>query len=198
MPKIKTLRSHDRIGGIGLKLDLRPLLAGERLLTIDYEFDLDTSDDKTSYLYGVRFPSPLKVTGDITNTAGYMSMRVSLNADYTAECARCLASVNGSFALDLEKTVAPRSVLSTVPEEKIDDYAIIDDGFLDIDDLLLQQIEVEFPTKILCKEDCKGLCQRCGINLNHEGCECGKGEIDPRLAPLARLLEEMKKEENNN
>lgn len=198
MPKIKTVRGHARMGGIGLKLDLRPLLAGERLLTVDYEFVLDTADDKTSYLYGVRFPSPLKVWGDITNTAGYMRMKVSLLAEYSAECARCLSSVNGSFTLDLEKTVAPRSVLASVPEEKIDDYAVIDDGFLDIDDLLIQQIEVEFPTKILCKEDCKGLCQRCGINLNRNTCDCGKGEIDPRLAPLAKLLEQMKSEENNN
>ena len=58
-----------------MRLDLRPLLAGERLLEIDYELILDTDpEDTASILYGVGFPSPMKVKGDITNTAGYMRM----------------------------------------------------------------------------------------------------------------------------
>ena len=56
-----------------VRLDLRPLLAGDRLLEFDYELPLDTADiDASSFLYGVCFPSPMKVTGRITNTAGYI------------------------------------------------------------------------------------------------------------------------------
>ena len=179
-----------------MKLDLRPLLAGDKLLTFDYQLSPNTADDVTSVLYGVSFPSPMKVTGDITNTAGYMRMTLSLSVDYVAECARCLSPVSGSFTLDLEKTVAPRNILADVPEEKLDDYAIIEDGFLDIDDQLYDQLEMEFPSRFLCGEDCKGLCQRCGKNLNLGDCSCEANEIDPRLAPLAKLLEKMKAEEN--
>ena len=178
-----------------MKLDLRPLLAGDKLLTFDYQLSPNTTDDASSVLYGVSFPSPMKVAGDITNTAGYMRMRVSLSAEYIAECARCLAPVSGSFTLDLEKTVAPRNILADVPEEKLDDYAIIEDGFLELDDQLLDQLEMEFPSRFLCSENCRGLCQRCGTNLNLGSCNCGKDEIDPRLAPLAKLLEQMKAEE---
>ena len=180
-----------------MKLDLRPLLAGDKLLTFDYQLSPNTTDDASSVLYGVSFPSPMKVSGDITNTAGYMRMRLSLSAEYIAECARCLAPVSGSFTLDLEKTVAPRNILADVPEEKLDDYAIIEDGFLDLDDQLFDQLEMEFPSRFLCSENCRGLCQRCGTNLNTGSCDCGKGEIDPRLAPLAKLLEQMKAEEEN-
>ncbi len=176
-----------------MKLDLRPLLAGEKLLTFDYEVDLNTDpEDTSSFLYGVSFPSPLKVKGDITNTAGYMRMRLTMSVDYSAECARCLAPVCGQFSLDLEKTVAPKKLLSDLDEDKLDDYAIIEDGFLDVDEQLRDQMEMEFPIRFLCSESCKGLCQRCGKNLNEGKCGCPEKEIDPRLLPLQKLLDEMK------
>ena len=177
-----------------MKLDLRPLLAGDRLLSFDYELLLDIDpEDTTSFLYGVSFPSPMKVVGDITNTAGYMRMSLEMSVDYVAECARCLSPVNGKFSLSLEKTVAPRSLLLGLDEDKLDDYAIIEDGFLDMDEQLRTQLEMEFPLRFLCREDCKGLCQRCGKNLNDGSCDCSDKEIDPRLAPLQKILEQMKK-----
>ena len=181
-----------------MKLDLRPLLAGERLLEFEYELPLDiTSEDTASFLWGVDFPSPMKVKGEITNTAGYMRMTVDTSVDYQAECARCLAPVSGTFTLSLEKTVAPRNLLSDLDEDKLDDYAIIEDGFLDMDEPLLEQLEMEFPSRFLCKEDCLGLCQRCGKNLNEGKCDCSEKEFDPRMEPLRKLLEKMKNEENN-
>ena len=175
-----------------MKLDLRPLLAGDRLLEINYELTVDTDpEDTTSFLYGVSFPSPMKVSGDITNTAGYMRMHLDASVDYQSCCARCLTDVAGSFAFSLEKTVAPREVLMDLDEDKLDDYAIIEDGFLDIDDQIYEQMEMEFPLRFLCHDDCKGLCQKCGKNLNEGECSCQKREIDPRLAPLQKLLDEM-------
>ncbi len=201
MPKI-SFWGHARnsiSGGIlSLKLDLRPLLAGEKLLAFDYELTLDTSDeDPLSFLYGASFPSPMKVSGDITNTAGYMRMRVKLTVDYESYCARCLAPVCGSFSLDLEKTVAPRDILEDLPEEKLDEYQVIDDGFIDMDEQLKEQLEMEFPSRHLCRDDCKGLCSRCGKNLNDGKCNCPDKEMDPRLAPLQALLDKMKSENKN-
>ncbi|MBO5906957.1 MAG: DUF177 domain-containing protein [Clostridia bacterium] len=180
-----------------MKLDLRPLLAGDRLLEFDYELPLDImSEDAGSFLFGVGFPSPMKVKGEITNTAGYMKMALTLSVEYAAECARCLSPVSGEFTLDLEKTVAPRNLLSDLDEDRLDDYAIIEDGFLDIDEQLREQLEMEFPSRFLCREDCLGLCHKCGKNLNEGKCDCDHNEIDPRLEPLRRILEEMKKENN--
>ena len=177
-----------------MKLDLRPLLAGDKLLRFDYELSLDIDpDDTSSFLYGVSFPSPMKVVGDITNTAGYMRMALRMSVDYSAACARCLSPVSGEFSLDLEKTVAPRDLLGDIDEDRLDDYAIIEDGFLDMDEQLRAQLEMEFPARFLCRDDCRGLCQRCGKNLNEGECNCEEKEIDPRLAPLQKLLDEMKK-----
>ena len=181
-----------------MKLDLRPLLAGDRLLTFDYELPLDVDpEDTSSFLYGVDFPSPMKVVGEITNTAGYMRMTLSMSVNYQTVCARCLKPVSGCFSLDLEKIVAPRELLSDPDDSKYDDYAIIEDGFLDMDEPLREQIEMEFPVRFLCREDCLGLCSKCGHDLNEGECGCQRKEIDPRMAPLGALLEKLKKEEEN-
>lgn len=182
-----------------MKLDLRPLLAGDKLLTFDYELSLDLSPaGPMSFLYGVRFPSPMKVKGEITNTAGYMRMTLTLSVDYEAECARCLSPLSGRFSLSLEKTVAPRELLGDLTEDRLDDYAIIEDGFLDMDEQLCEQLEMEFPARFLCREDCRGLCPKCGRNLNEGACGCDTREIDPRLLPLAKILADMQAEENKN
>ena len=178
-----------------MKLDLRPLLAGERLLTFGYDLPLDTDPkDTSSFLYGTDFPSPMKVKGEITNTAGYMRMTLHAEVDYVTPCARCLKPVHGVFTLDLEKTVAPRDLLGDLTEDKLHGFAIIEDGFLDMDEQVREQTEMEFPFRVLCREDCRGLCPRCGKNLNEGSCDCQTKEIDPRLAPLQKILEEMKKE----
>lgn len=179
-----------------MKLDLRPLLAGERLLTFDYELplDMDPADPK-DFIYGVVFPSPMKVKGDIVNTAGYMRMRLTLTADYQTQCARCLAPVSGQFTLDLEKTVAARSELGDLDEYRLDDYAVVENGFLDMDEQLREQLAAEFPARVLCREDCRGLCPQCGKNLNEGTCDCKTENEDPRMAPLRKLLERMQAEE---
>lgn len=184
-----------------MKLDLRALLAGE-CRTLPFRFYLDPPDvsDPRSTLWGVRFPSPMEVSGSIINTAGYMRMSLNLSLDYMAFCARCLGDVSGTFHFDLEKTVAPASQLQELDEDKKEEFAIVEDGFLDMDEQLLELLEMEFPSRFLCREDCKGLCERCGCNLNEGACTCGKDEIDPRLLPLKELLAELKKaeEDQNN
>ena len=180
-----------------MKLDLRPLLAGERELIFDYDLTLDFDpNDSSSFLYGVSFPSPMKVSGEITNTAGYMRMTLTMSVVYQATCARCLSPLSGEFTLDLEKTVASKEMLSDDSEEKQEQFAIIENGFLDMDEQLLEELEMAFPIRFLCRDDCLGLCQRCGKNLNEGKCNCGKDEIDPRLMPLKALLEKMKNENN--
>ncbi len=184
-----------------MELDLRALLAGEcRTLPFRFYLDPPRVSDPRSALWGVRFPSPMEVDGSIINTAGYMRMSLNLSLDYTASCARCLADVSGTFRFDLEKTVAPASQLEGLDEDKKEDFAIVEDGFLDMDEQLLELLEMEFPSRFLCREDCKGLCERCGRDLNEDTCDCGQGEIDPRLLPLKEILAELKKaeEDQNN
>ncbi len=180
-----------------MKLDLRAMLADRcRRLEIDYTLPPpDEHADRTINLWDVRFPSPMEVKGEIVNTAGYMRMSLNLSLDYVAPCARCLADVAGNFNFSLEKTVAPASVLEGLSEDRLDDYAIPEEGFLDMDEQLLELLELEFPSRVLCKEDCLGLCSQCGHDLNQGKCNCTR-EMDPRLSPLADILAEMRAKEN--
>ena len=70
-----------------------------------------------------------------------------------------------------------------------DEYVVCEDSQLDIDELVRADLFLELPTKVLCRENCKGLCGQCGRNLNFDSCECEKKSIDPRLEILGKLLE---------
>ena len=59
----------------------------------------------------------------------------------------------------------------------------------DLGDLARTAFILDMDTKTLCSEDCKGLCPRCGADLNQGPCSCKKKDVDPRLAVLAKLLE---------
>ena len=181
-----------------MKLNLQRLLAGE-CPSLSFQFSLTplSSTDPTSPLYGVSF-SPADVTGTVVNNAGYMRMELTMTVSYTASCARCLADVSDTFSYSLEKTVVPAGMLANIKEEEADDYAILHNGILDMDEELLELLELSFPSKVLCKEDCLGICATCGKNLNDGPCGCNEKEIDPRLASLAALYEKLRAEEENN
>ena len=179
-----------------MKLDLRKMLAGElQSIPISFTLTPPSTDDAMSSLYRVTFSAPLAVSGEIRNNAGYMRMTLSLSLSYIAPCARCLADVSGDFSFDVERTVVPEGMLAHVSEEDADDYAILHKGFLDMDEELLELLELNFPTKHLCSDDCKGFCPHCGKDLNTGDCGCSKKEIDPRMAPLQKLLLELEAEE---
>ena len=182
-----------------MKLDLRSLLA-EDIRSLPVEFLLPVPDDLLhdphSPLFDVCFPEPIAVAGSIVNTAGYMRMSLSVSAPYTAHCARCLRPVSDRFSISVQKTVVPAGLLVHESEEDSDDYIIVHDGFLDPDEQILSAFEAEFPAKVLCRDECRGLCPRCGKDLNDGPCNCSDTFPDPRLAPLRELLRKMHDKDN--
>ncbi|MBO7150402.1 MAG: DUF177 domain-containing protein [Clostridia bacterium] len=181
-----------------MKLDLRELLAGTvKEVPFSFDFTAPQEQDLFGTLQSVRFTAPLAVEGAVTNAAGYIRLTLSLSADYVAPCARCLRDVSGSFSLPLEKTVVSAEQAQNMDEDTLDDYLVAADGFLCLEDPLLDLLYMEFPQKILCDEDCKGLCSICGQNLNEKECNC-KPAPDPRLAPLQAMLDELRAKESQN
>ena len=95
-------------------------------------------------------------------------------------------------AIDKQKTIQPDVFLHLVGNVLClnDDYVIVKNGLLDIDRELVDDLMLEFPSKLLCKEECAGLCSKCGKSLNFGTCDCPKKkEIDSRFAILQKLLE---------
>ena len=70
-----------------------------------------------------------------------------------------------------------------------DEYIVVEDNVLDLTELVCEDIILSLPTRFLCREDCKGICSKCGKNLNEGKCDCKK-DIDPRMAALLELLED--------
>ena len=105
-------------------------------------------------------------------------------------CSRCLEEVPTRIHFDIEKEF--RLENSAIHDEEMEeiDYLI---GFdLDIDRLIYGEILVNWPMKVLCKEDCKGICKVCGMNLNKGDCNCQKTELDPRMAAIQDVFNKFK------
>ena len=174
-------------------IDVGPLLRGEvHKIDIDYMLAPET-------LFGVEFSADAHVTGSITDNAGYMRLVLKAELEYRGECARCLAPVEGVFSLDFERTVAAEGVLTEQQLEDLwDEYVVLKGAELDVDEPLREELLLGFPKKLLCDEDCQGLCPKCGRPRREGDCGCQTREIDPRLAILATYFDKKDDETNGN
>ena len=131
------------------------------------------------------FARAVHITGQVRNMAGAMVLTAKLSSVLSLACDRC------ARPFEREKTVEYETLLAAeLANGESDDIVLLDgDGTLDLDGLMEEVLLLEMDTKNLCSQDCKGLCPGCGADLNRESCRCKK-EIDPRLAKLARLLED--------
>ena len=167
-------------------LDMLPILSGS-LQQIDFEFSFRPSEDSllATVYSDVDFAEPIIVTGCVKNMAGYMVLSADVKVSYSTACARCLEPVSNVLEISFEKDIASSGEVSS----ENDDYIIIEDKKLDLLPTVEEEIMLEMPSRTLCKEDCLGLCHKCGKNLNEGDCDCAKKEVDPRLAILKTLLQ---------
>ncbi|MGI5895252.1 MAG: YceD family protein [Candidatus Merdivicinus sp.] len=170
-----------------MKMNIRQLFDGigekrEFAQTFDY-----TGEE----LYGgYPFQSPVECSGKIENRAGVVRLVFCVKFSLDLVCDRCLEP----FTREENLTFSHILVQKLESEEEDEDYILCPGGELDLDELVRTDVLLELPTKVLCREDCKGLCGQCGQNLNFGSCKCEKKEIDPRLAVLSQLLDSMKED----
>ena len=166
-------------------LNVKPILhtPGKRM---DFQFSMDLSDLEFAGRYPVT--QPVEVTGQVRNTADVLELELTARATLDAVCDRC------GKAFPQEKEVTYQCLLTEeLQNEDNDEIVLLEDGQADVGDLARTAFILGMDSKTLCSEDCKGLCPRCGADLNLGPCSCQK-EVDPRLAVLAKLLENDKKE----
>ena len=124
----------------------------------------------------VKLDSTLDFTGDIISLDGRVTTRLRLS------CSRCLEVFYTNIDVEVHEK------FSSNLNNKDDEINFIEGNVIDINNIIENSIEMALPIKKLCNEECKGLCYNCGINLNLSSCECGKGNIDPRLKKLGDLF----------
>mgnify|MGYP005772519061 CR=1 FL=1 len=106
-------------------------------------------------------------------------------------CDRCLDDVRYEFVLNFTKHVDVGLSDAELTEE-LDESNFIDGYHLDVDKMLFHEILSEWPEKVLCREDCKGLCRVCGQNLNTGSCDCEDPGLDPRMSVVRDLFKNFK------
>ena len=150
--------------------------------SISYSAVVDLSDLQ----YGTCFPvtEPVKAEGTVRNTAGVLVMKGEITTCIHGICDRCAAEFDREMALPIDAVL----VTELANEENEDEWVFTLEGdSADLDDIVRTIFVLNMDSKLLCSDDCKGMCCRCGKNLNDGPCSCEK-EIDPRLAALKQLL----------
>lgn len=123
----------------------------------------------------------------ITKTFGTVIIKGNLSATIDVYCSRCLEETNLPIGGDFAYTLVPAKAETKEDLElKAEELEIshYDGDFIDFTPIIYEQIILQIPIKALCKENCKGLCLHCGINLNASSCDCHLDFVDDRMAVL--------------
>ncbi len=152
--------------------------------TVSFSTEVDLSD----LCYGVSYPvsEPVKAEGMVRNTAGVLVMSGEISTTIHGTCDRCASEFHREVRFSLDDVVL---VTEMANEENEDEWVFpLEGDSADLDDIVRTVFVLNLDSKLLCKDDCAGLCCRCGRNLNDGPCNCQK-ELDPRFAALKQLLE---------
>ena len=138
-------------------------------------------------LYGTSYPvsEPVLASGTVRNTAGVLVMKGEISTCIHGVCDRCAADFSRDITIDLNVVLVRE--LANEDSEDEDVFPLVEDS-ADLEDIVRTVFVLNVDSKLLCKPDCKGICCRCGHNLNDGPCSCEK-ELDPRFAALRQLLE---------
>lgn len=165
-----------------MKIDLTNLFNGSNeSVSIDYFLNLSDLE------YGTYYPlkDDVKIKGSVYQRADIVHLDLSVSFKFIGVCDRCAEEIHKDYCFELNKILVP----NVSGDADFDDYIVVENGILNLDDLVEEEIQLFLPSKMLCSEDCKGLCAKCGKNLNMGKCDCKK-EIDPRMSALLQLLDE--------
>jgi len=152
-------------------------------LTLDIEESIDTN----SVL------SPVSARLRTEKAGAEIMVKGDLRAEIKLICSRCLKEYNGKLTVSVDVVYHPvdelkdEAHLNEVKSEELDlDFYSGEE--IDLLDLVKEQVELNIPMKPLCDDACKGICPKCGTDLNIRSCTCSVKDIDPRFESLKKLL----------
>lgn len=134
--------------------------------------------------------TPVELT--ISHTSdGILEIDASCSVSIEIPCSRCLKSVKMPFELRALRTVNTK-LSEEERVEALDESNYIEGKDLDVDILMYNEILIDWPMQVLCKEECKGICSNCGANRNLMSCDCDTVSLDPRMAAISDIFSKFK------
>lgn len=171
--------------GIAMLLEVSKIIQ-----TPDSELPFKTALDLHDLEFGGSYPvqEPVEAEGIVRNTAGVLVLRGTVSTTLHTVCDRCACE----FLKPVSYPVNAVLVREIEDEDSADEWTfLLKDDCADLDEILTTAFVLNMDSKLLCRPDCKGLCCRCGKNLNDGPCAC-RPDVDPRLAVLGQLLKDKK------
>ena len=158
---------------------------------------------------GIRFPKLFRIDAVARRPEREVLITGTIEGAVQLVCGRCLESFEHAIDLDLVARFAPQpeAVAVSLEDEDGQDGIEIEDEDLDVsflpdgatslsmEEIVREQVLLDLPVRAICREDCRGLCARCGVNLNADECGCSDDQPrDMRLSPLLELKRKLKDE----
>jgi len=173
-----------------MRIDIKELEEGP--ITLSGEVPLrDLNFDPAE----IHISDPIGVTLTAEKHAQRIRVRGRFAVDVEVPCARCLDPVRVPLVSDFDQFYQSNADQQLVGEivlnERDTEVGFFNGDFIEVSDIVREQILLALPMKPICREDCKGLCPHCGRNRNAEACNCQTSSTDPRLAPLRKIKEQM-------
>jgi uncharacterized protein len=144
---------------------------------------LTLKDEK--FLEENRLKNEVEFDGKFFKVDKSLLLDAKIDYFYSESCARCLKEFENKITAKFNAII-----VDALDEdyEAEDIQILIKDSYVDLEESIKQLVYLSMPMKALCKSSCKGICSKCGINLNTDKCECNDFVIDPRLEKLKTLL----------
>lgn len=169
-----------------MKVDLVNVVARPKSVELDLspsEIDLE--------IEGSKLADEVRFVGETQRVDDNAHVRGKINAKVLIDCTRCLDPVLREFEILFDDIFVDPADEPTDAELILDpealDESIAVDGKIDLAEVVREQIVLALPDQVYCKDDCRGLCPKCGSNRNLIDCRCIEDEIDPRWSALKEI-----------
>lgn len=159
--------------------------------SLPFEFTVEREALQADNTDNLHFAAPIVVRGTVVNNGNNLLVDGVLKTVLQLKCGCCLEP----FLLALEEefceefTEGEAEAQRTESAENANEPNYYQGDVISLEELVHDLVALALPMRPVCKEDCKGLCVKCGKNLNHLVCECDDEDIDPRLSALKQLLD---------
>ncbi|OPL08040.1 MAG: hypothetical protein AVO33_02895 [delta proteobacterium ML8_F1] len=159
-----------------MSINIKNLLKGEiKVLPVRSQINIEI--DESLKAMGILEASEITAHGQVVLRGAKAFLELRIEGELVYACARCLDPAPYRLKLDVDKCLES-------PGSGVEDCIPLKGTVLELDGFILEETLLNLPGKVLCSEDCRGICPVCGINKNHETCHCEEDLVDPRFDVL--------------